>query len=283
MKRRGKMSPMVAPLYVWTVIFTLLPLAYVFFMSFMRRGEVWGYTLDPTLDNYAQLANPVYASVFFDSLKLAAQTTALTLLIGYPFAYFTALMPEKRRSMMLLILMVPFWTNSLVRIYGITFLMGTQGVFNSIFIALGWIEEPLKMLYNYNAVLVGMVYALLPFMILGIYNSVEKLDWSVIEAARDLGAGRVRAFVTMTIPMTLPGIMAGTVLVFVPSIGLYFISDLLGGGKTMLLGDLIKLSMTSARNWPLGATLSVAMLALSMFFLFIYRKMAGDNSLEGLL
>ncbi len=277
------MSPMVGPLYVWTVVFTLLPLAYVLFMSLMTRGETWGYTFDPTLDNYRNMLSPVYGSIFVESLKIALHTTLLTLLIGYPFAYFTALMPPKRRDIVLLLLIVPFWTNSLVRIYGITFLLGAQGVFNSLFMAIGLTDKPLKLLYNYGAVLVGMVYALIPFMILGIYNSVEKLDWSVIEAARDLGAGRARTFFTMILPLTMPGVMAGCVLVFVPSIGLYFISDILGGGKTMLVGDLIKSEMTVARNWPLGAALSMAMLALSMFFLFIYRKMSGDNALEGLL
>jgi spermidine/putrescine transport system permease protein len=252
-------------------------------MSFMTRDQSWGYVLEPTLTSYAQMGEPVYFRIFAESLTVALHTTLLTLAIGYPFAYFTALMPPGRRETMLLLLVVPFWTNSLVRIYGLTFLMGAQGVINTLLISLGVVQEPLKLLYNYGAVLVGMVYALLPFMILGIYNSVEKLDWSVVEAARDLGAGRLRAFLTMILPLTLPGIMAGCVLVFVPSIGLYFISDIMGGGKTMLLGDLIRTEMTTARNWPFGAALSVVMLALSMFFLLVYRKMSGDGALEGLL
>lgn len=276
-------SPMIVPLYILTALFTLLPLIYVVAMSFMTKGERWGVEAIFTLDNYIAMAQPVYGSVFVDSLKLAGITTGLTLLISYPFAYFTALMPPKWRNTVLLLLVIPFWTNSLVRIYAILSLLGAQGPVNGILMAMGLIEEPAKLLYRYETVVVGMVYGLMPFMILGIYNSVEKLDWQVIEASRDLGAGRIRSFFTMTLPLTLPGILAGCVLVFVPSIGLFFISDVLGGGKVLLLGNLIKNEMHVARNWPFGASLSVAMLALSMIFLTLYRRFSGDKSLEGLL
>ncbi len=281
--KKGKISPMVGPLYIWTVVFTLLPLVYVAVMSVMSRGSVFGIQPPLTLGSYAQLANTVYIEIFGESLKIASLTTLLTLLIGYPFAYFTALMPPKRRSVVLLLLIAPFWTNSLIRLYALVSMFGAQGVINASLMTAGIIDEPLKIMYTFGATLIGMIYALSPFMILGIYNSVEKLDWSVIEAARDLGAGQVRAFVTMTLPLTMPGIMAGCVLTFVPSIGLFFISDILGGGKTMLVGNMIRNEMLTARNWPLGATLAVIMMALSMLFLFVYRKMAGDKSLEGLL
>ena len=191
-------------------------------------------------------------------------TTLLTLLIGYPFAYFTAGLPPKKRSLALMLVIVPFWTNSLVRIYGWMILLRGQGVVNSLLAALGLIDAPLKLLYNFGAVLVGMVYALIPFMILSVYNAVAKLDPALIEAARDLGAGRWRAFWTITVPMTRAGIMAGCVLVFIPSIGLFFISDLLGGSKTMLLGNLIRDELLTARNWPLGAALSVVMMAATL-------------------
>lgn len=178
---------------------------------------------------------------------------------------------------------MPFWTNSLVRIYGWMILLRSQGVVNALLIALGVIDTPLKLLYNFGAVLVGMVYALLPFMILSVYNSISKLDPSLTEAARDLGAGKWRAFWSVTVPMTRAGIMAGCVLVFIPSVGLFFISDLLGGAKTMLLGNLIKNELLTARNWPMGAALSVVMMAATLLVIGLYQKLSGEKSLEGIV
>ena len=180
-------------------------------------------------------------------------------------------------------MVVPFWTNSLVRIYGWMILLRSQGVINTLLIALGVIDTPLKLLYNFGAVLVGMIYALLPFMILSTYSAIEKLDPSLVEAARDLGAGRWRAFWTVTVPMTRAGIMAGCVLVFIPSVGLFFISDLLGGAKTMLLGNLIKNELLTARDWPMGAALSVVMMAMTLLVIGIYQKCSGERGLEGIL
>ena len=214
---------------------------------------------------------------------LAVLTTLFTLLIGYPFSYFVSRLSERRRSLVLLLVVVPFWTNSLVRIYGWMILLRSQGVINTLLIALGVIDTPLQLLYNFGAVLVGMIYALLPFMILSTYSAIEKLDPSLVEAARDLGAGRWRAFWTVTVPMTRAGIMAGCVLVFIPSVGLFFISDLLGGAKTMLLGNLIKNELLTARDWPMGAALSVVMMAMTLLVIGIYQKCSGERGLEGIL
>ena len=170
---------------------------------------------------------------------------------------------------------------ALVRIYGWMILLRTNGVLNHFLLAIGAVSEPLKILYTYGAVLVGMVYSLLPFMILPVYNSVEKLDWSLVEASRDLGASSVQAFFTVTLKLTLPGVLSGFVLVFVPSIGLFFISDLLGGGKIMLVGNLIKNQLLQARDWPFGAALSVVMMAMTLFIIWLYRKITHSNDLEG--
>lgn len=282
-KRKSRISPMAIPMYLWTILFVVIPLIYILSMSFLKKAETWGVVMEFSLESYAQIFHPIYLKVFGQSLWLAFLTTVISLCVGYPFAYFTAKLPKGRRSTVMLLVMVPFWTNSLVRIYGWMILLRSQGVINTLLITMGVIDTPLKLLYNFGAVLVGMVYALLPFMILSIYNSVEKLDSSVVEAARDLGAGKWKAFLTTTLPLTMPGIMAGCVLVFVPSIGLFFISDLLGGGKTMLLGNLIKNELLTARNWPMGAALSMAMMLMTLLIIWLYKKVSGEKSLEGLL
>ena len=276
-------TPAAVPFILWTALFVAIPLVYILCMSFMKRAATWGVVAEFSLDSYQKMLSPTYLRVYGRSLVLAVLTTLSTLLIGYPFAYFTAHLPEKRRSLVLLLVIVPFWTNSLVRIYGWMILLRGQGVINTLLIAVGVIDTPLKLLYNFGAVLVGMVYALIPFMILSVYNSIAKLDRSLIEAARDLSAGRWKAFWTVTVPLTRAGIMAGCVLVFVPSVGLFFISDLLGGSKTMLLGNLIKNELLTARNWPMGAALSIVMMAATLLIIGSYKRLSGEKSLEGIL
>lgn len=282
-KRRDGFSIATLPMYLWTVIFVGLPLLYVFGLSFMKKAATWGVTAEFSTAAYVKIMDPIYLRVFGQSLWIAALTTVIALLIGYPFAYFSAKLPAKWRSIVTLLVVVPFWTNSLVRIYGWMILLRSQGVINGILISLGVIDVPLKLLYNFGSVLVGMVYALLPFMIFSISNSVAKLDWSLVEASRDLGAGPIKAFWTVTLPLTAPGIMAGCVLTFVPSVGLFFISDLLGGSKTILLGNLIKNELLVARNQPTAAALSIVMMAMTLTILALYKKAAGDKNLEGLL
>lgn len=281
--RRKSLSPAVIPMYLWTILFVAVPLFYILGMSFLKKAETWGVVMEFSLESYQGIFNPAYLKVFGQSLLIALLTTLITLLLGYPFAYFTARLPKKWRSIVLLLLIVPFWTNSLVRIYGWIILLQGNGVVNSALLGAGIIDTPLKLLYNFGSVLTGMVYALMPFMILSIYNSVEKMDWSVVEASRDLGAGKWKAFLTTTLPLTMPGIMAGCVLVFVPSVGLFFISDLLGGGKIMLLGNLIKNELLSAHNWPMGAALSIVMMAVTLLLIYLYKRVSGEKSLEGLL
>lgn len=284
MKRNKNRPPItLLPMALWTTVFVAVPLVYVLGLSFMKKAATWGVVAEFSLDSYKNLLNPVYLKVFAQSFWVAILTTVFALLIGYPFAYFTAKLPKKHRSLVLMLMLVPFWTNSLVRIYGWMILLRSQGVINGLLMQFGVIDKPLKLLYTFGAVLVGMVYALLPFMVLAIYNSVCKVDWSLVEASRDLGAGRAKAFFTVTLPLTMPGVMAGCVLVFIPSVGLFFISDLLGGAKTMLLGNLIKNELLSAKNWPMGAALSIAMMAVTLLVIRLYQHFSRDRNLEGLL
>lgn len=269
------------PLYLWTVLFVLAALGYVIGLSLQSRGELIGVSGQWTLDNYARLREPQYFQVLVNSLRLAALTTLLCALIGYPFGYLMARLKPAARSIVTLLLVVPFWTNSLIRIYGWRILLIGNGPINTLLMNLGWIQQPLKLLNTEGAVFLGMVYALVPFMILPSSTAVEKLDYSVVEAARDLGASPLHAFFTVTVPLTLSGLMAGCVLVFIPSTGLFFLNDLLGGSKTMLAGNLIQ-SLMKSRDLPMASTLSVLMLAVTGVVIALYRKAGGDADGLGL-
>ncbi len=269
------------PLYLWTVLFVLAALGYVIALSLQGRGELIGVSGQWTLDNYARLREPQYFQVLVNSLRLAALTTLFCALIGYPFGYLMARLKPASRSIVTMLLVVPFWTNSLIRIYGWRILLIGNGPINTLLMNLGWIQQPLKLLNTEGAVFLGMVYALVPFMILPSATAVEKLDDSVVEAARDLGASPLHAFFTVTVPLTLSGLMAGCVLVFIPSTGLFFLNDLLGGSKTMLAGNLIQ-SLMKSRDLPMASALSVLMLAVTGAVIALYRRAGGDADGLGL-
>ena len=269
------------PLYLWTVLFVLAAMGYVIALSLQGRGELIGVSGQWTLDNYARLREPQYFQVLVNSLRLAALTTLFCALIGYPFGYLMARLKPASRSIVTMLLVVPFWTNSLIRIYGWRILLIGNGPINTLLMNLGWIHQPLKLLNTEGAVFLGMVYALVPFMILPSSTAVEKLDDSVVEAARDLGASPLHAFFTVTVPLTLSGLMAGCVLVFIPSTGLFFLNDLLGGSKTMLAGNLIQ-SLMKSRDLPMASALSVLMLAVTGAVIALYRRAGGDADGLGL-
>ena len=269
------------PLYLWTVLFVLAAMGYVIALSLQGRGELIGVSGQWTLDNYARLREPQYFQVLVNSLRLAALTTLFCALIGYPFGYLMARLKPASRSIVTMLLVVPFWTNSLIRIYGWRILLIGNGPINTLLMNLGWIQQPLKLLNTEGAVFLGMVYALVPFMILPSATAVEKLDDSVVEAARDLGASPLHAFFTVTVPLTLSGLMAGCVLVFIPSTGLFFLNDLLGGSKTMLAGNLIQ-SLMKSRDLPMASALSMLMLAVTGAVIALYRRAGGDADGLGL-
>ena len=235
-----------------------------------------------TLANYKALLREDYLKVFANSLQLAFFTTGISLLVGYPFGYCMARAPRKWKALLMMLVIIPFWTSALVRIYGWKILLQANGPLNGMLRSLGLIQKNIKFLGSYGSVLLAMVYCLISFMILPCHYAVDKMDFTLVEAARDLGANPVRAFFTITLPMTMPGILAGCVLVFVPSMGLFFISDLLGGAKTLLLGNLIKNELMQARNWPMGAALSIAMLLFTFAFILIYKKVTGAKNLGGI-
>ena len=272
----------VLPLYFFTLCFVLGPLLYMIALSFATRGDgssvVWNFTLD----NYRKIGEPVYLQSFVQSFQLAFTSTGLIILLGYPFGYYMAKLSSKWKKRMMLLIMVPFWTSSLIRMYGWIIILQAKGVLNGILMKLGILEEPLKILYSYPAVVIGMIYALLPFLVLAVYSSAEKMDWSLLEAARDLGANGIQAFFTVTFKLTLPGLLTGIILTFIPSMGLFFIADILGGNKIVLVGSVIQDQLTRGSNWPFAAALAVVLMVLTSLMILVYRKVTHVKDLEGL-
>ena len=267
------------PMYLWSIAFIFVALLYVLGLSFLTRGELVGVTNELTVRNYLRLASPEYLKVLLKSLRLAGLTTAICIVIGYPFGYLMARLNKAARSVVLLLIIVPFWTNALIRIYGWRILMLSNGPLNALLLKLGVIDRPLKLLNTEGAVLLGMTYALIPFMILPTFTTVDKLDFSVVEAARDLGASPLYAFFTVTVPLTLAGLMAGCVLVFIPSMGLFFLNDLLGGSKTVLAGGLIQ-QLINSRDLPMAAALSALLLTVTGLVIMLYRKLGGSGDMS---
>ena len=281
-RARGQLL-MTLPLILFTVLFLVGPIVYMVVLSFLTRGETWGVVPEFTLKNYTDIAQPVYLQTFGQSLQLAIISTLLVTALGYPFGYFMAKLGPKWKKRTMLLLMIPFWTSSLIRLYGWIIIFRAGGVLDTVLQALHITSEPLKLLYTYPAVVVGMIYALLPFMIFAVYSSAEKLDFSLVEAARDLGASPIQAFLTVSLKLTLPGLLSGVVLTFVPSMGLFFIADILGGNKVVLVGNLIQEQLMKAHNWPFAAALSVVLLLLTTVIIWLYRKLSGVKDLEGLV
>lgn len=267
----------ISPVVIWMLLFFIVPLILVVLVSFFTRGEYGSVVYKLTLINYTKLADPLYIKILIDSLLISGSTTVLCLLFGYPFAYFIARSPKKYRTLLLLLIILPFWTNSLVRTYAWIILLRTEGVINTILMSIGIIKAPLKLLYNNTAVLIGMIYMMFPFMVLPLYSSIEKLDFSILDAAEDLGATPKEAFIRITLPLTQSGIVSGCILVFVPTLGYFFIPDLMGGSKVILVSNLIKNQFLSARNWPLGSAISVILIIIMFVTIGIYAGLGGDK------
>lgn len=271
MKKKVSAFLILSPVLVWMFAFFLIPLFLVVSVSFLTRGQYGGIQFNITLDNYIRLIDPMYLKIFWNSLVISLMTTISCLLLGYPFAYIIGRSPKKFRAILLMLIILPFWTNSLVRTYAWIILLRTEGVLNSYLMMMGIINKPLQLLYNNGAVLVGMLYIMFPFMVLPIYASVEKLDNTLIEAAKDLYASPVKTFLKITLPLTKSGIFAGCLLVFVPTLGLFFIPDLMGGSKIILLSNLIKNQFLAARDWPFGMAISVLLIMLMLIIIGIMR------------
>ena len=250
------------PATIWLLIFFIIPLIIVLVYSFLERGTYGGVTWEFTLKNYQRLANDLYLNIFWRSLGLASLTTLICLIIGYPLAFFIATSSTRWRNLLLFLVIIPFWTNFLVRTYAWMIILRSEGMINTILQSLNLIQEPLNLLFTPFAVIVGLIYGYLPFMILPLYATIERLNFSLVEAAQDLGANQIRTFFRIILPLTLPGIIAGSILVFIPALGAFITPDILGGAKTVMVGNLIQNQFLQARDWPFGSALSMGLMVL---------------------
>lgn len=264
----------VPPALVLIVLFGV-PLLLVLAVSFASRGTYGGIEWAMTLGNYSSIADPLYLHIFWRSLWLAVVTTVLCLVMGFPLAYVMARAPKRWQGLLLLLVIIPFWTNFLVRTYAWMFILRTEGLLNQALMALGLIGEPLNLLFTDTAVLIGLVYGYLPFMILPLYATLERLDRSLVEAAWDLYAKPWQVFTRVILPLSKPGVIAGCVLVFIPSLGAYVTPDLLGGARTMMIGNLIQHQYLGVRDWPFGSALSFVLMAAVLAAVLYYLRAGG--------
>ncbi|MGI9488329.1 MAG: ABC transporter permease [Geminicoccaceae bacterium] len=267
LKRLGSFL-LILPGVGWLTVFMIVPCLIVFFFSFFERGVYGGIDYVFTLENFWRSAEPIYRSIFLKSATIAGLATVIAVLLAYPAAYAISLAPKERQTRYLLLVMLPFWSNYLIRTYALIVLLNREGVINKSLTGLGVISEPLDILYNTFSVVTGLVYNYLPFVILAIYASLQRLDPAIREASEDLGAPAWKTFLRVILPLTLPGVAAGAVFVFVLSIGNFITPDLLGGGHIQMVGNLIYDQFLSARDWPFGAALSLALIFIMMLLLF---------------
>lgn len=269
---------LLTPGILWSVVFLLIPLTVVGVISFATRGTYGGVIWQFSLENYRDLWHPVYARIFGQSLVIASLTTVVCLVMGFPLAYYIARLSPRWQAVWLLLIMIPFWTNFLVRTYAWMFILRTEGLLNSLLLGLGVITTPLDLLYTDRAVLIGLVYGYLPFMVLPLYATLERLDRALVEAARDLYANQWSVFWRVIVPLAKPGIIGGCLLVFIPSLGAFLTPDLLGGARNMMVGNLIQHEYLVVRDWPLGSAISLMLLiiviAAAAAYFFVESRMS---------
>ncbi len=278
-RQRIQVRLLVWPATAWLIAFFVLPLLVVFLYSFLTPSSLYQASGPLTLDNYARLIEPTYISVLVRSALTAIVATVICVLVGYPLAFFVATRRPAVRNFFLLLVIVPFWTNFLVRTYAMEFLMNDKGLVNTLLIDyLHLITDPLSMMNTPFAVYIGLIYGYLPFMVLPIYTSIEKFNFRLVEAAHDLGANDLRAFLRVMLPVTLPGVLAGCILVFIPALGAYVTPDLLGGAKFLMVGNQIKQFVDSPTGKPFGSALSVGMMSIVVVALLIYYRFADRDA-----
>ena len=271
---------MAGPVSLWMILFVALPMLFIIYISFMSRGVFGDVVYEFSTDSYKTLLDSVYFKVIVKSIRAAFITTVLCLLAGYPFAYYITKQPKEKASKLIMLIMIPFWTNSLMRLNSWLLLFQTSGPVNSILQSTGIVDAPVGFVYTDGLVMLGMITNMLPFAVLPMYSSIEKLSKSLLEASADLGASRRETFFNITLPLTFPGIFSSIILVFIPSLGIYTVTDMLGGGKVLYIGNIIKNQFGAIRNWPLGAALSVLLIVITGLLIFIYTRFAKIEDME---
>ena len=264
------------PTLIYTFILILLPLLYILFLSFTKSDSYGGIIYKLTFENYLNIFDITYIRMLLKSSLLAIIATFICILISYPFALILRTKSDSIKNLSTKLIMIPFLTNSLIRTYGWIILLRKNGIINNILVGTKVVNGPLSLMYNKFGIVVGMVYTLIPFMLLPVCSSVFELDNNIIEAARDLGAKPLQIFRKIVLPMTASGVFNGSLMVFMPAIGYFFIADILGGGKTMIIGNLIKNQFLTARNWPFGSAISIFLIIVTLLLVKLYRRVGGN-------
>jgi spermidine/putrescine transport system permease protein len=277
-----RLAGLLAPVTIWLGLFFLVPLLLILAYSFGTSGIYGGITLGFNPGNYLKVFDPLYLEIIGRTFFIAALNTLLCLALGYPLAYFIVFKGRRWRNALVLLVMVPFWTSLLIRAYAWVVILGGNGVANRTLQFLGITDEPLTLIFTPEAVLMGMVYSYLPFMVLPLYAALEKFDTRLKEAAQDLGASRWHTFWRVTFPLSMPGVIAGSILVFIPSAGEFVIPDLLGGSRTVMTGNLIQNQFLQARDWAFGSALSVMLAVLLLGAIMFYVRRVGTDKLGGI-
>jgi len=278
-ERRSRGPLIVVPAAVYLILFFTLPLLIVVAISFVERGRAGGVKLPLvfTFEYYQRLVDPLYLGIFWSSVRIGLVVTLACVLVGYPVALFISRVAPRRRNAMLLLVMIPFWTNFLVRTYALKLLLSAEGVVNNLLLGAGLVQAPLDLLFNNFAVVLGLVYGYFPFAVLPMYASIEKFDLTLVEAAGDLGANLRRAFLRIMLPLTAPGIIASVILVFVPVVGAFITPDIMGGGKVEMIGTLINRQFGVARNWPFGSAMSLALMLMVVVGVIYYLRSSQES------
>jgi spermidine/putrescine transport system permease protein len=269
-RERITVGVLLGPTLFWLIVFFMIPLAVILIYGFLDRGRYGGIVWKFQLDNYVRFADPLYLRIFWRSFVIASLTTVISLLMGYPMAYWMAGRSPQVRNVLMLLMMLPFWTNFVVRTYAWRFIFARNGILNQALMGIGLINEPLTLLYTERAVVLGLVYGWVVGMVLPCYASLVDLDQSLLEAAQDLYANSVRTFLRVTLPLTLPGVVSGSILVFVPAFGAFVTPDLLGGSKADMVGNLIQQQFGSASDWPFGSAISTILMVIMLLGTIIY-------------
>ena len=278
MRRRDRLQLgfLVGPTALYLLLFFVIPLGIIFVYSFLKRGVYGQLVWEFNLQNYVRVVDTLYLQIFWRSAVLATASTVGCLLLAYPFAYYIARRESARtRNLLLVLVMIPFWTNFLIRTYAWRVILGTDGPINSFLVWTGLVNEPLTLLFTEGAVLVGLIYGYLPFMVLPLYAAIERIDFSLMEAAADLYANGWQAFRKVLLPLSMPGVIAGCILVFIPSLGAFVTPDLLGGAKTVMIGNLIQGQFLTARDWPFGSAISMLLMVAVLGATLIYFRQGG--------
>lgn len=277
---RGLLSVLLGPSVFWLILFFVAPLLIVLVVSFSKRSLLGVVEYNFNVQNYGRVfSDLIYLKILWRSTWLAIVTTGLCLLIAYPFSFFIARQTPARQTILIFMVMVPFWTNFLIRTYALIFLVRDTGLINNLLITWGVIGQPLQFMFTQNAVLVGMIYGYLPFSVLPLYASIEQLDFNYVQAAQDLGANGVQVFRRIILPLTMPGVVAASIITFIPTLGAYVTPDLMGGGNTFLIGNLLQQQFMTVRDWPFGSALGIVLGIMVLAATMIYFRAGAGRSI----